>query len=396
MSWPVVPLSQALKDAEVFVDGDWVESKDQDPNGDVRLIQLADIGDGFFVDKSARFLTSEKAQKLRCTFLEEGDVLVARMPDPLGRACIFPGSSQPCVTVVDVCIIRPNTEHIDPQYLVHCLNNRITRQAILKQATGTTRQRISRGNLKTIKIPHPPIEEQRRIAGILDRAEELRAKRRAAIALLDQLPQAIFIETFGSDTPTKPLSILADLKRGPFGGALKKEFFTEAGYKVYEQGNVIASNFHSGSYYIDERRFQRMKGFAVRENDLLVTCSGTVGRIAQVPVDAAPGVINQALLRIRADSKHVRPTFLHMALQSDHIQRVLTGFTRGTGLKNFPPMPEVKALEIPTPSLAAQDTYLTNIDAICRAKAAHQSALTELDVLFTSLHWTCFSGHISK
>jgi type I restriction enzyme, S subunit len=75
MKWPVVSLSEALASAEEFVDGDWVESKDQDPQGDVRLVQLADVGDGEYIGKSARFLTSTKARKLRCTFLKPGDVV---------------------------------------------------------------------------------------------------------------------------------------------------------------------------------------------------------------------------------------------------------------------------------------------------------------------------------
>ncbi|MFM9597551.1 hypothetical protein ACKI1O_50540, partial [Streptomyces scabiei] len=86
---------QSLAGADGLVsDGDWIESKDQDPEGDVRLIQLMDIGDGEFLDKSKRYLNAEAAARLRCTFLEPGDVLIARMPDPLGRACVFPGVGQ--------------------------------------------------------------------------------------------------------------------------------------------------------------------------------------------------------------------------------------------------------------------------------------------------------------
>jgi len=84
-------LSEAIGEDSLFKDGDWVESKDQDPEGDVRLIQLADIGDGSFRNRSNRYLTNKKAIELGCTFLEKGDVLIARMPDPLGRACLFPG-----------------------------------------------------------------------------------------------------------------------------------------------------------------------------------------------------------------------------------------------------------------------------------------------------------------
>jgi type I restriction enzyme S subunit len=74
----------------LYADGDWIESKDQDINGEIRLIQLADIGDGVFLDKSDRYINKETAKRLRCTFLKKGDILVARMPDPLGRCCVFP------------------------------------------------------------------------------------------------------------------------------------------------------------------------------------------------------------------------------------------------------------------------------------------------------------------
>ena len=86
-----IELGEALNESQLFTDGDWVESKDQDPNGNVRLIQLADIGVGEFLDKSLKFLTTETAKQLKCTFLEKGDILVARMPEPIGRSCIFPG-----------------------------------------------------------------------------------------------------------------------------------------------------------------------------------------------------------------------------------------------------------------------------------------------------------------
>src|SRR4051812_29891436 len=91
IGWVQAHIGDLISRDGLFTDGDWVESKDQDPEGDVRLIQLADVGDGVYLNKSSRFLTSEKARELRCTFLNAGDLLVARMPDPLGRACIFPG-----------------------------------------------------------------------------------------------------------------------------------------------------------------------------------------------------------------------------------------------------------------------------------------------------------------
>lgn len=158
----------SLASSGLMTDGDWVESKDQDPQGMVRLVQLADIGEGVFLNRSSRFLTMAKAKELRCTFLEPGDVLIARMPDPLGRACVFPGLSQPAVTAVDVCIVRPGPNGPDPSWLTYFVNSPQIRERIASAASGTTRQRISGGNLKTIELPTPPIDEQVRIAKKLD------------------------------------------------------------------------------------------------------------------------------------------------------------------------------------------------------------------------------------
>ena len=77
--WNYLKLVEFTNPDGLMCDGDWIESKDQDPHGEVRLIQLADIGDGFFLNKSSRYLTYNKAKDLNCTFLNNGDILVARM-----------------------------------------------------------------------------------------------------------------------------------------------------------------------------------------------------------------------------------------------------------------------------------------------------------------------------
>jgi type I restriction enzyme S subunit len=166
--WAEARLPEMITSAGVFNDGDWVESKDQDPNGDVRLIQLADIGDGRYRDRSARFLTNQKALELGCTYLMPGDVLIARMPDPLGRACIFPGDPRAAVTVVDVCVVRPGDGGVNPRWLVHMVNAPQIRGAIAAYQKGTTRKRISRGNLALVPFSVPPLAEQERIVAAID------------------------------------------------------------------------------------------------------------------------------------------------------------------------------------------------------------------------------------
>lgn len=193
----LVTIPDITKNNGIFIDGDWVETKDQDPNGEVRLIQLADVGDGVFLNKSKRYLTIEKAKQLRCTFLKKGDVLVARMPDPLGRACVFPGLETPCVTVVDVCIVRPDPTYVFPDWLKYLINSSRFRQKINKFITGTTRQRISRGNLSRLSFNLPDIDSQKRVVKILDVADLLRRKRKDSIKLLDEYIKSVFLDMFG-------------------------------------------------------------------------------------------------------------------------------------------------------------------------------------------------------
>lgn len=166
--WRLATLPELVADDGVLTDGDWVESVDQDPNGEVRLTQLADVGDGLFRDRSDRYMTRSRAAELRCTFLEKGDVLIARMPDPLGRACLFPGSKQPCVTVVDVCIVRPGSGPVHTPWLMHFINSPQFRAEVASLQAGSTRKRISKANLSTIALPVPPHGEQEAIAATVD------------------------------------------------------------------------------------------------------------------------------------------------------------------------------------------------------------------------------------
>lgn len=166
-NWATASLSDLIGDDGIVTDGDWVESKDQDPRGAVRLTQLADVGDGVFRDRSSRFLTEESAGRLNCTPLKSGDIMIARMPAPLGRACLYPGSVRPAVTVVDVCIVRPHRD-INLTWLMWAINSPQYRELIRQAEKGTTRKRISKKNLIALALPIPPTEEQHRIALTLE------------------------------------------------------------------------------------------------------------------------------------------------------------------------------------------------------------------------------------
>jgi type I restriction enzyme, S subunit len=149
---------------EVFADGDWVESKDQSSEG-IRLIQTGNVGEGIFKDRAekARYISEATFKRLRCTEIFEGDCLISRLPDPVGRSCILPDTGERMITAVDCTIVRFNPKQLLPEFFNFYSQSLNYIKTVDSATTGMTRNRISRNNLGLIPIPVPPLPEQRRI-----------------------------------------------------------------------------------------------------------------------------------------------------------------------------------------------------------------------------------------
>jgi len=165
--WKIVKLNDV---SELLADGDWIESKDQSDNG-IRLIQTGNIGDGIFKDREekARYISESTFKRLRCTEIFEGDCLVSRLPEPVGRSCILPRIPR-SITAVDCSIIRFKRAAILPEYFCYYSQSREYQKSVESKTSGTTRKRISRSHLSEIDIPLPPLAEQKRIVALLDEA----------------------------------------------------------------------------------------------------------------------------------------------------------------------------------------------------------------------------------
>ena len=151
----------------VFADGDWIESKDQSNDG-IRLIQTGNIGVGKYLDKTdkQRFISTDTFDRLKCLEIFENDVIVSRLPEPAGRACILPYSNKRRITAVDCTIIR--FADYNPILFVAYSQTKQYQDKVDMAMAGSTRQRISRKELGEIPIPvFPTIEEQNAIASIL-------------------------------------------------------------------------------------------------------------------------------------------------------------------------------------------------------------------------------------
>ena len=153
------------------------------------------------------------------------------------------------------------------------------------------------------------------------------------------------------------------IKRGPFGSAIKKAFFVHKGYKVYEQQNAIYNNPKLGDYYIDEGKYDELIDFTVKWGDFIISCSGTMGKIAEIPEGAEKGIINQALLKISVDKKVVLSKYFLYLFKSDGFQKSFLKDTRGTAMKNIASVEDIKNIPVALPSIKEQAVIVDEIES---------------------------------
>lgn len=192
--WDTLPLRAVATDAgNVFIDGDWIESKDISADG-IRYITTGNVGEGIYKEQGSGFITEETFEKLNCTEVLPGDVLISRLNLPIGRACIAPDLGFRIVTSVDNVIVRP-ADKVVRLYLVHLLSAKSFFAHTEMLARGTTMQRISRTILGNVRICLPPVEEQSQISKELEKQtaelDQLFGVAQSAILLLQERRAAL-------------------------------------------------------------------------------------------------------------------------------------------------------------------------------------------------------------
>lgn len=349
----------------LFCDGDWIEKKDQDPQGSVRLIQLADIGVCQFKNKSSRYVTKETCLSLHCTTLQQGDILIARLPDPLGRACIFPLDGS-YITAVDVAILRIKRPDIDSKYIMYLINSPQFRNAIKQYESGTTRKRISRKNLERIEFNVPPLDEQQRVVA---RIEELFSQLDSAVATLNTIKQQLAVyrqlvlhsvfTSIDSDDYQKLDSIILD---GPHNGIYKPKSEYGEGIRI-----LRIDGFYDGKI-LDDYKWQRLSltleeidKYCLKVSDIVinrVNSMSHLGKCALVRVLNETTVFESNMMRLRVDTTRVNPEFLVMYLSSQTGRNELTKNAKQAVNQASINQTDVRNAHIPLPDLSTQNKLL--------------------------------------
>jgi type I restriction enzyme M protein len=357
----------------LITDGDWIESQDQSPEG-IRLIQTGNVGIGEYLDKGdkSRFISEETFARLQCTEVFEGDILVSRLPDPVGRACILPPMRRRAITAVDCSIIR-----FDPSKFITALFPHYTRaDAYYRQLdaflTGASRSRISRKNLEDIKIPLPPLEVQKEIVAEIEGYQKVI---NGARAVLDHYRPHIPIH------PDWPMSPLGEISEVTSSKRILAEEYVPAGTPFYRTKEIVElSKGHDISLelFISQERFESIKARfgAPVKGELLISAVGTIGVSWVVADDREFYFKDGNLLWIR-NLSNLDPDFLKHCLDAtfaagiDHI-------VFGAAYKALT-IEKLKEFKIPLPPVATQQAIVAEIEAEQALVAANRELITRFE-----------------
>ena len=286
-----------------------------------------------------------------------------------------------------VCKISSKSDSYTERFAYYFLS-RILKE-IEDETPFVTVKHLSAKRLNQILTPVPSIEEQTAICSLLDKLSLVIEKKKEQVKQLDDLAQSIFYDTFGDPVENEKGwelksidSVCKAIVRGPFGSALKKEFFVPQSndtYKVYEQKHAINKDISIGEYFITNEKFKELRRFEVFPLDIIMSCSGTIGELFQIPIDAPKGVMNQALLKFTLNNTILPSMFIRImgAVKENMV-------VHGCGLQNIGSVKEIKQTTFGLPPISLQQSFAQKVEAIERQKELINQSIAEVQTLFDS------------
>ncbi len=334
-----------------------------------------------------------------------GDVLIpgTTTADAMGIAIARSLNKNDVVLGGDINILRTKNSEILSDFLSYYINGP-AKIKLASYANGTNILHLSNRNIKQIEIPIPPLKQQKQIVAKLDKCftaiDKAHENTSKNLTNTKQLFQSQLTQTFtqtDKNWEVKKFGGVCKFVRGPFGGSLKKSIFVDDGVAVYEQRHAIYNQFDQIRYFITDKKFKEMQRFELLPNDLIMSCSGTMGKMAIVPKDIKKGIINQALLKLTT-SKELEVKYLKSWMESKQFQNEIENYSQGAAIKNVASVKILKQISIPIPPLAEQKQIVTKLDALQKQtqslESNYQNQLKSLEDLKKSLLGKAFSGRL--
>lgn len=385
-----------------FTDGNWIGSKDQSEDG-VRLIQTGNIGNGFFKDRGekARYISEKTFKRLACVEIFPGDILISRLPDPVGRACVIPNTEERMITAVDCSILRLNSKIILESFFRYYVQSDKYFTDIEKETTGTTRKRISRKNLGKVVIPSPPLSEQKLIVKKLDEifvglaeAKKIAEKNlKNSGELFWSYLQTVFSEP-GKNWSRKTLKgISLEFGRGRSRHRPRNDKRLYGGeYPFIQTGDIRNSNHLISKYSqtYNEAGFAQSKLWP--KGTICITIAANIAETGVLGFDAC---FPDSVIGIVVNPKEADSDFIEYLLQ--FFKKEIQSKGKGSAQANIN-MATFEHEKFPIPPLAEQRSIVKKLNTLSietkKLESINEKKLADLEELKKSVLGRAFSGKL--
>lgn len=364
--WEWRPLEEVAEgDGGLFTDGDWILAEDLRSGTDVRLLQLGDIGVGAFLDRSSKWISRRRFDELGCTLVQSGDLLISRMADPIARSCIVPTLPAPLITAVDVTICRVANPEFIPEFVLWALNSVFVTTQAEREASGTTRRRITRKKLGRLLIPKPPVDEQREVVTRINTAREIIG---AGQDLLDETRDAAdrfaraVVHGALAEHRRVRLGDICDVRSG-YGFPKNLQGATEGDLPFAKVGDISATLANGGHVLNSARNFlsvqtaaeQRMRPFPA--GTVAMAKIGEAVRLNRRVVLGRDALVDNNVMGWVPDLEQVEPEWLYLVSLPIRLADISQATTVPSVRKS-----DVVEIEVPLPPLRRQRELLAQVE----------------------------------
>ncbi|HAS6938086.1 TPA: restriction endonuclease subunit S [Vibrio vulnificus] len=400
MSWPLV----ALKDCCTVVGGATPKREVESywDSQDIPWVTPKDISKikSIYLDDAPEYISQKGFDSCAAHKLPEGSLLLTSRA-PIGNVAI---TTRELCTNQGFKSLVPS-ESVDIKYLYFCML--YSAERLENEGNGATFKEVSKKVVEAFKIPLPPLETQKKIAAVLEKADQLRQDCKLLEQELNSLAQSVFIDMFGSkasgysEWPLHRIEELAESKKGsmrtgPFGSDLKHSEFVDEGIAVIGIDNAVKNEFAWGERrFITPEKYEKLKRYRVYPQDLIITIMGTTGRIAVIPDDIPLSISTKHLAVITLDKDKVIPEFLATAIKThpDLLHQIIDS-NKGAIMDGLN-LGLIKALSLRLPPLDLQLKYLAVLKVIRERIFESRSSHEQNNDLFNALMQKAFKGELT-
>lgn len=370
----------------------------------VPIVFVRDVQPNGFRPKSRQYVSASKARQLAAHAVQPGDLVVTKMGLPPCVAAVYPLTESPGIVTADIIKMSVDENIADRMYVAQFLNSELAKGQVAAITFGNTRPKVTLRDFKEIRLPLPPLAEQRRIAEVLDRTEALLTKRRAAVIMLNEFIVVSFSRLFGDLVANElgwPSASVSDFVAGFQSGknVVADDEGAAAEYRVLKVSAVTSLEYVPGASKAAPIGYKPPKSHIVRSGDLLFSRANTaelIGATAYVFDTPSNVLLPDKIWRfVWREPEVVDPLFVWFLFRQASFRREVSKLSTGSSgsMKNIA-QDKVLGIRVGLPPLSLQREFAQIVRTVYRVRAAHGDSLRGFEKLFASLQQRAFRGEL--